>query len=38
MGKKDIVTCEYLKDKEVFADVLNLALFSGNKVVEQENV
>lgn len=38
MGKKDIVTCEYLKDKEVFADVLNLALFSGDKVVEPENV
>lgn len=38
MGKKDIVTCEYLKDNEVFADVLNLALFSGDKVVEPENV
>ena len=33
MGRKDVVTREYLSSDEVFADVVNLALYSGKCVV-----
>lgn len=33
MGKTEDITCSYLKNDKVFADVLNIALYSGKSVV-----
>lgn len=33
MGRKDVVTRQYLSSADVFADVVNLALYSGKRVV-----
>ena len=33
MGRKDVVTRQYLSSADVFADVVNLALYSGIRVV-----
>ena len=33
MGRKDVVTRQYLSLADVFADVVNLALYSGKRVV-----
>ena len=38
MGRKDVVTREYLSSDEVFADVVNLALYSGKCVVRASNL
>ncbi len=38
MGRKDVVTREYLSSDEVFADVVNLALYSGKCVVQASNL
>ena len=38
MGKTESVACEYLKADDVFADVLNIALYSGENVVKPENL
>lgn len=38
MGRKDVVTREYLSSDEVFADVVNLALYSGKGVVHASNL
>ena len=38
MGRKDVVTREYLSSDEVFADVVNLALYSGKCVVHASNL
>lgn len=38
MGKKDNVEKEYLKQKEEFADVINLALGQGQKLVSPEDI
>lgn len=38
MGKTERVTCEYLKSDDIFADVLNIALYSGENVVKSENI
>lgn len=38
MGRTETITCNYLKDKEVFADVLNIVLYSGKKIVKAENI
>ena len=38
MGKTEGVACEYLKADDVFADVLNIALYSGENVVKPENL
>ena len=38
MGKTERVTCEYLKADDVFADVLNIALYSGKNIVKPENL
>ena len=38
MGKTERVTCEYLKADDIFADVLNMALYSGKNVVKPENI
>ena len=38
MGKKDIITKEYIDDPEVFADVFNYLLHGGKKVIEPENL
>ena len=38
MGKTERVTCEYLKSDDIFADVLNIALYSGENVVKPENI
>ena len=38
MGKTESVACEYLKADDVFADVLNIALYSGKNVVKPEDI
>lgn len=38
MGKAETITCKYLKANDVFADVLNMALYSGKNVVKPENI
>ena len=38
MGRKDVITREYLSSDEVFADVVNLALYSGKCVVHASNL
>lgn len=38
MGKKDNIEKEYLKHKEEFADVINLALGQGQKLVSPEDI
>ena len=38
MGKTERVTCEYLRADDIFADVLNMALYSGKNVVKPENI
>lgn len=38
MGRTETITCEYLKSMEVFADVLNIVLYLGRKVVKPENI
>ena len=38
MGKKDIITKEYIDDPEVFADVFNYLLHGGKKIIEPENL
>lgn len=31
MGKKDVITKEYMEDTEVFADVFNHMIYKGEK-------
>ena len=38
MGKKDIITKEYMEDTEVFADVFNHMIYQGEKVIEPEKL
>ena len=34
MGRKDIITKEYMEDTEVFADVFNHMIYKGEKVID----
>ena len=34
MGKKDIITKEYMEDTKVFADVFNHMIYKGEKVID----
>ena len=38
MGRKDIITKEYMGDTEVFADVFNHIIYQGRKVIEPEKL
>ena len=38
MGKKDIITKEYMEDTEVFADVFNHMIYKGEKVIDPKNL
>lgn len=38
MGKADIVTKEYLKNTEVFADLFNLYLYQGDQIILPQNL
>ena len=38
MGRKDIITKEYMGDTEVFADGFNHIIYQGRKVIEPENL
>ena len=38
MGDTDVLTKEYMKDAEVFADVLNYFLYDGEKVIDPEEL
>ena len=38
MGRKDIITKEYMGDTEVFADVFNHIIYQGRKVIEPKNL
>ena len=38
MGKKDIITKEYIDDPEVFADVFNYLLHGGKKIIDPGNL
>ncbi|WP_342979292.1 MULTISPECIES: hypothetical protein [unclassified Ruminococcus] len=38
MGRKDIITKEYMEDTEVFADVFNHMIYSGRrKILKRRN-
>ena len=38
MGRKDIITKEYMEDTEVFADVFNHMIYKGEKVIDPKNL
>ena len=38
MGRKDIITKEYMGDTEVFADVFNHIIYQGRKVINPKNL
>lgn len=38
MGRKDIITKEYMEDTEVFADVFNHMIYQGEKVIDPKNL
>lgn len=38
MGRKDIITKEYMEDTEVFADVFNHMIYQGEKVIEPKKL
>ena len=38
MGKKDIITKEYMEDTEVFADVFNHMIYKGEKIIDPKNL
>ena len=38
MGKTETITCEYLRANDIFADVVNMTLYSGKNVVKAENI
>ena len=38
MGRKDIITKEYMGDTEVFADGFNHIIYQGRKVIEPQNL
>ena len=38
MGRKDIITKEYMEDTEVFADVFNHMTYQGEKVIDPKNL
>ena len=38
MGKKDIITKEYIDDPEVFADIFNYLLHGGKKIIDPGNL
>lgn len=38
MGRKDVITKEYMEDTEVFADVFNHMIYSGRrKILKRRN-
>ena len=38
MGRKDVITKEYMEDTEVFADVFNHMIYKGEKVIDPKNL
>ena len=38
MGRRDIITKEYMEDTEVFADVFNHMIYKGEKVIDPKNL
>ena len=38
MGRKDVVSRQYLSSDEVFADVVNLALYEGERIVQASDL
>lgn len=38
MGKKDIITKDYMNDEEVFADAFNFLIYGGKRVIEPERL
>ena len=38
MGRKDIITKEYMEDTKVFADVFNHMTYQGEKVIDPKNL
>lgn len=38
MGKKDLITKEYMEDTEVFADVFNHMIYKGEKVIDPKKL
>ena len=38
MGRKDIITKEYMEDTVVFADVFNHMIYQGEKVIDPKNL
>ena len=38
MGKKDVITKEYMEDTEVFADAFNHMIYKGEKVIDPKNL
>ena len=38
MGRKDIITKEYMGDTEVFADVFNHMIYQGRKIINPKNL
>lgn len=38
MGKQDVVTKEYVRNPEIFADICNYILFNGKNVIQPENL
>lgn len=38
MGRKDSVTKDYMRQKEVFADIFNMFLYDGEKIIQSEEL
>lgn len=38
MGKKDIITKEYLRQNSIFADVFNYMIFNGEQIIKSEHL
>ena len=38
MGRKDVITKEYMEDTEVFADVFNHMLYKGKNIIDSDTL